>query len=145
MPCPFCMRLCACAQCSIRATDPHVPITCFCNVLSYNNVYECPSKGEGACMASIEEFGEEITHRPLTPYAVCDLHSQTSTPPHFFFTSGGKPCFERGQRQKCLWMQSVASTLLGADVLLRLHAQGLMIILKDGEVDAADKEAINLL
>ena len=42
-------------------------------------------------------------------------------------------------------MQSVASALLGDDVLLRLHAQGLMIILKDGEVDVADKEAINLL
>ena len=42
-------------------------------------------------------------------------------------------------------MQSVASALLGDDVLLRPHAQGLMIILKDGEVDAADKEAINLL
>ena len=42
-------------------------------------------------------------------------------------------------------MQSVASALLGDDVLLRPHAQGLMIILKDGEVDVADKEAINLL
>ena len=42
-------------------------------------------------------------------------------------------------------MQSVASALLGDDVLLRPHAQGLMIIVKDGEVDAADKEAINLL
>ena len=42
-------------------------------------------------------------------------------------------------------MQSVASTFLGDDVLLPLHAQGLIIILKDGEVDAADMEAINLL
>ena len=42
-------------------------------------------------------------------------------------------------------MQSVASALLGDDVLLRPHAQGLMVILIDGEVDAADKEAINLL
>ena len=42
-------------------------------------------------------------------------------------------------------MQSVASALPGDDVLLRPHAQGLVIILKDGEVDAADKEAINLL
>ena len=39
----------------------------------------------------------------------------------------------------------MASALLGDDVLLRRHAQGLIIILKDGEVDAADKEAINLL
>ena len=42
-------------------------------------------------------------------------------------------------------MQSVASALLGDDVLLQPHAQGLMIILKNGEVDAADKEAVNLL
>ena len=41
-------------------------------------------------------------------------------------------------------MQSVASTTLGDDVRLRLHAQGLMIILKDCEVDAANKEAIQL-
>ena len=42
-------------------------------------------------------------------------------------------------------MQLVAATLLGDDILLRPHAQGLMIIFTDSEVDAADKETINLL
>ena len=54
-------------------------------------------------------------------------------------------CGERGQRQRRAWMQSAALALLGDDVLLKLDAPGLIIILKDGEVDRTDKEAINVL
>ena len=51
-------------------------------------------KEKGLCLESIQEFCEGIKRQLFTPCAGCDLHPQTSTPPHFLcFTSYGQPYF----------------------------------------------------
>ena len=39
---------------------------------------------EKGCLESIQHFSEGIKRKQLTPYAVCALHLQTSTPAHYF-------------------------------------------------------------
>jgi hypothetical protein len=41
-------------------------------------------KEKGLCLESIQDFCEGIKRRHLTPYAVCALHPQTSTPAPYF-------------------------------------------------------------
>ena len=51
-------------------------------------------KEKGLCLESIQDFSEGIKRRQLTPYAVCALHPQTSTPaPHFVSHVMAHPVF----------------------------------------------------
>ena len=83
MLCACCMRLCARFH---WATGPHMPGTSLHSNYCKQYVCKCPSEGEGAlnCLESIQDFCEGIKHRHLTPYAVCALHPQTSTPAPYF-------------------------------------------------------------
>ena len=50
-------------------------------------------KEKGLCLESIQECCEGIKRLHLTPYAVCDLRPQTSTPPHYFVSYHLPPLF----------------------------------------------------
>ena len=75
---------CACAHGSIGQLA-HICLAHVSAAIIVSSMFANPHpKEKGLCSESIQDFCEGIKRRQLTPYAVCALHPQTSTPAHYY-------------------------------------------------------------
>ena len=75
---------CACAH-GFTGQLAHICLAHLSTAIIVSNMFaNAHQKEKGRCLQSIQDFCEGIKRRHLTPYAVCALHPQTSTPAPYF-------------------------------------------------------------